>query len=253
MVVWVGVWVGGNGLMPGLGQIAQLGVPGMGQVGALTGMLDTAALMGAGGSMGEAAAQLMIPAVSDIIGKKGGTNSGSPMYDRKTQAPMIWIKLRKSPPIVVDREFYNISTVPGMVETAKMKLGKTPKPPAKNGPKRAPPILTDVIKKPDQPITRNGLNGVIQEPKPPMIRKGPNGSFIQQKTKVDPQMIQNGLYLSQPLRQPAQESLNIAAVEDVRTIQGVADYYRKKREIKRLNSRFNDVLRQFTLLGKDQV
>lgn len=232
----------------------------MGQVGALAGMLDTAALMGAGGSMGEAAAQLMIPAVSDIIGRKGGTNSGSPMYDRKTQAPMIWIKLRKSPPIVVDREFYNISTVPGMVETAKMKMGKAPKRRVKKGPKRAPPILTDVIKKPDQPTTRNGLNGLIKEPDQQVIRNVPNdvikktgSSFIQEKTKVDPQMIQNGLYLSQPLRQPAQESLNIAAVEDVRTIQGVADYYRKKREIKHLNSRFNDVLRQFTLLGKDQV
>ena len=47
------------------------------------------------------------------------------------------------------------------------------------------------------------------------------------------------------LRQPAQETINIAAVEDVRSIQATVDYFRKKREIKRLQDRFHDVLSQF--------
>ena len=168
-------------------------------IGKLTGP-DTIAMM----------AQQMQPGVEDVI--FGGAQGKVTMYSRKTQAPMIWVKLRKAPPIVVDREFYNISTVLGMYDQ-------------KN--------ITDAISKPAPRRKKT--------PAPPMQLLVPP-SFID--LKVDPEMIQNGLYVSQPLRQPAQEYINVAAVEDVRTIQGVADYMRKKREIKRLNKKFNRVMRQ---------
>jgi hypothetical protein len=57
-------------------------------------------------------------------------------------------------------------------------------------------------------------------------------------------MIKNGLYLSMPLRTPAQETMNIAAVEDTRGIQGAADFLRKKREVTRLNNRFKQTIQQ---------
>jgi hypothetical protein len=200
----------------------------MAQAQALAGMLSPEALKAQGVAMAKASAQLMIPGVSSIIARTA--DMGSAMYERKTQGPMIWIKLRKSPQIIVDREFYNISTVPGMVAMANMTKMVLPKPPPPRGPKPAPPLLADIRLKRGAFIER-ALQGQ---------------SFLEQKLKVDPQMIQNGLYLSMPLRQPAQESINIAVAEDTRTIQAEADYRRKDREVKRLNNRFNDVLRQFT-------
>jgi hypothetical protein len=59
-------------------------------------------------------AQQMQPSVEDVI--FGNSQGMMSMYSRKTQSPMIWVKLRKAPPIVVDREFYNISTVLGMYD-----------------------------------------------------------------------------------------------------------------------------------------
>lgn len=155
-------------------------------------------------------AQQMQPGVKDVI--FGNSQARMSMYSRKTQSPIIWVKLRKAPPIVVDREFYNISTVLGMYEQ-------------KN--------ITDAISKP-APKREKKRAPKIQVLIPP--------SFIE--LKVDPEMIQNGLYVSQPLRQPAQEYINVATVEDVRSIQGLADYMRKKREIKRLEKRFNSLITQ---------
>ncbi len=218
---------GAMGMPPGMPPVA--GMAGMGASMA-TGMASQAAaeLMDPSllAGMGQASAQLMIPGVSDIIARNPA-NAGSAMYERRTQAPIITIKLRKAPPIIVDREFYNISTVPGMMETANLSLAVKPKPPVAKKP--IPPMLSILPPSPLSPVRAS--------------------SFAQTHLRVDPQMIQNGLYLSQPLRQPAQESINIAAVEDVRTIQGVADYYRKKKEIKRLDSRFNEMLRKFTQRG----
>ncbi len=93
--------------------------------------------------------------------------------------------------------------------------------------------ITDAISKP-APKRKKKRSPKMQLLIPP--------SFID--LKVDPEMIQNGLYVSQPLRQPAQEYINVATVEDVRSIQGLADYMRKKREIKRLEKRFNSLIRQ---------
>jgi hypothetical protein len=159
------------------------------------------------GEAGGAMTQLLMPAVADILSSQGATMG---MYSRKTQPPMIWIKLRKAPPIIVDREFYNISTVLGME--------------AMN--------LTKAIEEP-----KLGVRNMTVPAMQTMM-----GASSLAQLKVDPQMIQNGLYLSQPLRQPAQESINIATTEDVRTIQGIADHFRKKREIKRLKKRFNDAI-----------
>ena len=173
-----------------------------------------------GAQAGAAASQLVIPGIADVIAP-GLSGIGGSMYERKTQAPMIWIHLRKSQPIIVDREFYNISNVPGMkVE----KVVNPPKPVVAASKPSREPI--------QQQIALDPIRSVAS-------------SFVENRLKVDPQMIQNGLYLSQPLRQPAQETINIAAVEDVRSIQATVDYFRKKREIKRLQDRFHDVLSQF--------
>jgi hypothetical protein len=184
----------------------------------MVGLPTNPSSLGASGAQaGQAVAQLLIPGINSIIAPQTAMGPGGSMYDRKTQGPMIWIRLRKAQPIVVDREFYNISNVPGL------EVEKLVNPPKK------PTMTVNEKKRTEIPIQK-----MLTSPL----------SFIQSQHKVDPQMIQNGLYLSQPLRQPAQESINIAAVEDVRSIQAAADHYRKKKEIKRLENRFHDVLNQ---------
>ena len=161
---------------------------------------------------------MVMNSLGDVIKRQSKSTKSTPMYDRKTPPPMLWIHLRKADPIIVNREFYNISNVPDDValtaNTTDIKIGKL-------GPKQE---------------TRK-----IQQ----MIPLSPSASFLEQKQKaVDPLMIQNGLYLTLPLRQPPQETINVASVEDTKTIQGFADYMRKKREIKRLNTAFRNLLRE---------
>ena len=78
-----------------------------------------------------------------------------------------------------------------------------------------------------------------------MIDPGPASSFMQHKG-VDPIMIENGLFLTMPLRTPAQETVNVAAVEDTKSIQAFSDFMRKKKEIRKLNKSFTNLLRHLS-------
>jgi hypothetical protein len=151
--------------------------------------------------------------VADLIERSPPGLNASPMFNRKTQAPLMWIHLRKAQPILVNREFYNISNVPGMNVTMNLTAGA-------------------MLKR-------------SSKPQPATIQQMIPSSFIEHKG-VDPIMIQNGLYLTMPLRKPAQETVNVAAVEDTRTIQAFSDYMRKKREIRKLNKNFRNLLKQLT-------
>ena len=164
------------------------------------------------------AMDMFTPPIADFISRISDPSKSTPMYERKTQAPTIWIHMRKAKPIIVDNEFYNISTVPGINEANMTQM---------------------LIPSPKQ---------VVLPQMQYLITPNLKTSFVQTKHKTDPIMIQNGLYLTMPLRQPPQETMNIAAVEDTRTIQGVADYRRKKREIERLKKGFTDILRKFNSL-----
>ena len=177
-------------------------------LGAVSSVADPASLAGVGSSVGE----MLIPGIKPFI-RRDAAGGSSPMYDRKTQTPVVWIHLRKAAPIVVDREFYDISKP---MDPKPVKDARTE---AKEVLARAKPHVN-----------------------PPMQQMVNKGSLIQTKG-VDTTMIQNGLYLSMPLRQPPQETMNVAGVEDGRRIQGVADYLRKKREIARLEAGFSDVIR----------
>ena len=158
--------------------------------------------------VGTAVLGAIMPSVNELISRDSGeAPKANPMYSRKTQAPMVWIHLRKALPIAVDREFYNISAIP---DTLKDRSGG----------------------KKESKKSSDKAEIVNVQREIPM-------SFFQSK-KVDPVMIKNGLYLGMPLRQPPQETVNVAAVEDTRTIQGVADYERKKREISRLQRGVTD-------------
>lgn len=165
-------------------------------------------------ALGTAVNSLILPGLKDFIRRQPPSKSSTPMYGRLTQTPMIWIHLRKAAPILVDKEFYNISSTPGMNVTAEIKVDETA------GPKAQPPIPT--------------LQQIL-----------PHGSLLETNHKADPVMIENGLFVTMPLRQPPQETFNIAAAENTRTVQGVADYRRKKRETRALIDRFNTVLKQF--------
>ena len=168
----------------------------------------------------QAVAQSMLPGVQDLISRQTGTKTQvNPFYDRKTQSPMIWINLRKASPIVVDREFYNISRIAGMGDHAKETEKKVES--------KIPPLQTSL----QSPLSLAEIKSAT--------------SFVQ--TKFDPVMIQNGLYLSMPLRQPAQETINVAAPEDTKTIQGFADMMRKKRETKRLNDAFTGIIKRLVV------
>jgi hypothetical protein len=161
-------------------------------------------------------AAMALNSVADLIERSPPGLSASPMYNRKTQSPLMWIHLRKAQPILVNREFYNITGMPGMNVT----LNMTPSAILKLKPSEKPKLP------------------IIQQ----MVRPDLVSSLIQQKM-VDPIMIQNGLYLTMPLRKPVQETVNVAAAEDTQTIQGFADYMRKKREIRKLNKSFRNLLR----------
>lgn len=164
-------------------------------------------------------ASMVMRSIGDLIERNPPGAGASPMYDRKTQSPLMWIHLRKAQPILVNREFYNISTVPGM----EVALNVTPEALLKLKPSPKPKLP------------------VIQQ----MLDPGPAASFVEQKG-VDPLMIQNGLYLTMPLRKPVQETVNVAAVEDTNSIQAFSDYMRKKKEIRKLNKGFRNLLRQLT-------
>ena len=158
--------------------------------------------------VGTAVLGAIMPSVNDLISRDSGeAPKANPMYSRKTQAPMVWIHLRKALPIAVDREFYNISAIPDTLKD-------------RSGGKKESEKSSDKAK-------------IVN------VQRDIPMSFFQSR-KVDPVMIKNGLYLGMPLRQPPQETVNVAAVEDMRTIQGVADYERKKREISRLERGVTD-------------
>ncbi len=176
--------------------------------------VDSAAPSGDVSLINKAVTKLLAPAIGYSIRRQPISKFVSPMYSRLTQTPMIWIHLRKAAPILVDKEFYNISAVPGMNVTN----------------------VTEVVQKMMQPK----LN-----PIPTLQQIIPHGSLLESHHKADPVMIENGLFVTMPLRQPPQETFNIAAVENTRTVQGVADYRRKKRETRALIDRFNSVLKQF--------
>jgi len=168
----------------------------------------------AGGAVG-AISSMVLKSLGDVIQRRSRKTQATPMYDRKTPPPMIWIHLRKADPILVNNEFYNISNVPDDLvlngNITDIKIGTVPK-------KEKAPEVQQMI---------------------------PMGSFVEQKhKKVDPVMIANGLFLTQPLRQPPQETINVAAVEDTKTIQGFADYMRKKREIRKLDQAFHKLIRE---------
>ena len=185
----------------------------------LAAALPGAHLSGISGPDGATAAvmQAILPSVNDLIAREPGNSpAANPMYARETQAPMVWIHLRKALPIAVDKEFYDISTVPGTTLKGR----------ADSGDKKPVKIALEAPVQSDIPVNR--------------------ASFLQTR-KVDPVMIQNGLYLSMPLRQPPQETVNVAAVEDTRTIQAVADYVRKKREIARLEKSVTDFIKSLVV------
>ena len=167
----------------------------------------------------------LIGGIQEFIRRSPPTNQKtSPMYDRKTQSPLVWIHLRKAPRIVVDNEFYNISAMPGMNET--------------NWTNVLVPVRKFVLPEIQHMMPRTASS---------MKVSSPPSAFVE--TKVDPLMIQNGLYLSMPLRNPPQETVNIVAAEDTNSIQAIADTFRKKREIKRLNSGFNKMIREIAMGG----
>lgn len=156
----------------------------------------------------------LVGGIQDFIRRGPESIPGAtPMYSRKTQAPLVWVHLHKAPRIVVDNEYYNLSLIPGMNETN----------------------LTRVL---------TAGPGKIKLPE---IQAMFPHSFIE--TKVDPLMIQNGLYLAMPLRNPPQETMNIIAAEDTRSIQSIADTLRKKRETIRLQKAFNAMIREIALGG----
>jgi hypothetical protein len=126
---------------------------------------------------------------------------------------MIWIHMRKAAPILVDREFYNLTAVPGMNVTN----------------------VTAIVAQP-----KSNLTGI-----PILQQIIPHWAFLETNNKANPVLIENGLYVTMPLRQPPQETFNIAAVENTHTLQGVADYRRKTRETRALLDRFNQVLTEF--------
>lgn len=225
------------------------------------------------GQAGPAMIQSMAPKLKEILQRTRLSMPGvSPMYDRKTQTPIVWIHLRKAPPIVLDREFYNISAIQGMnITNATFRAAPIRKISVPETQLIIPSIWGDGF--PLQPEHRSdnttenqtdnktslsllrgstgSFNGTAPLPQESKVLNATNdtaaarSSFME--TKVDPEMIRNGLYLSMPLRSPAQETMNIAAVEDTRGIQGVADFLRKKREIKRLNNRFTQTLQQLVV------
>jgi hypothetical protein len=173
---------------------------------------DLSALSGMGSpsQATDAVAQALMPTVNDLIARGvGSMPNANPMYSRKTQAPMVWIHLRKALPIAVDREFYNISAIPSTLQDNGSSASK-----------------------------KTSASRIVQV-QPEIPRKV---SLVQTKA-VDPVMIKNGLYLTMPLRQPPQETVNVAAVEDTRTIQEVADYVRKKRETQRLEKSVTDFIK----------
>ena len=162
---------------------------------------------------------MVVSSIGDLIQRSPPSAGASPMYNRKTQAPLMWIHLRKAQPILVNREFYNISTVPGM----EVELNVTPEALLKLKPSPKPPLP------------------IIQQ----MIDPGPSSSFLEHKG-VDPIMLENGLFLTMPLRTPAQETVNVAAVEDTQGIQAFSDFMRKKKEIRKLNKSFRNLLKQLS-------
>ena len=170
-------------------------------------------------SMVGSVASMAASAIGDLIQRSPPGAGASPMYSRKTQSPLMWIHLRKAQPILVNREFYNISTVPGM----DVALNVTPEAILKLKPSPKPPLP------------------MIQQ----SIDPGPSSSFLEHKG-VDPIMIENGLFLTMPLRTPAQETVNVAAVEDTNSIQAFSDFMRKKKEIRKLNKSFRNLLQQLT-------
>lgn len=232
----------GMGIVPGMGMTPGMGMPDRGAMmssgksravalakamannpnSPLALMKDKASMM----LIAEAVKDSVLPDIKKYMSRGPPGQTASPMYERKTQAPLVWIHMRKAPRILVDREFYNISTVGGM------EMGK----------------LTQALIPPKGTFTVPVMQKQLAPPR----------SFLQQKqvspeslveTKNNPIVIQNGLYLSMGLRQPPQETMNIAAVEDTRTIQGEADYLRKKREARRLEHGVTEIIKQFVTGG----
>ena len=172
------------------------------------------------GSAGQTVLNALTGGLDEFIRRKPpGGALASPMYDRKTQAPLVWIHLRKSPRIVVDNEYYNLSRISGMNETN----------------------LTTVL----VPIKRYVLPEI--QHMMDQVDEKKHTSFIE--TKVDPLMILHGLFLAMPLRNPPQETVNVIAAEDTRSIKSIADTIRKKRETKRLGKEFSKMITEIATGG----
>jgi hypothetical protein len=172
-----------------------------------------------------AISSMALGSLGNLIQRQNKNTKSTPMYDRKTPPPMLWIHLRKADPILVDREFYNVSNVPDEIS---LNMNSTES--------------IKAARKPEIPNIQQMIPLSLIE-RPDMQQVG-TSSFIEHTNKaVDPFMIANGLFLTMPLRQPPQETINVATVEDTKTIQAFADYMRKKHEIQRLDKAFRNLIR----------